>query len=49
MGQGMRDLPSRSKAEAIPGQFLTLGSQAVKAEFPFDPEWRNLNHGRDGP
>ncbi|KAH7324887.1 pyridoxal phosphate-dependent transferase [Stachybotrys elegans] len=37
------ELPVRAKSNKP----LPLGG-ALKAEFPFDPEWRNLNHGSFG-
>lgn len=39
MGSVTQDLPLRGK----PGASV-LGA-AMKDEFLFDPEWRNLNHG----
>lgn len=44
MGFDTADLPSRGKAQTVAGGVKQLG-QEIKAEFPFDPEWRNLNHG----
>lgn len=35
-----QELPLRGKPKT-PSGF----GKAMKEEFPFDPEWRNLNHG----
>jgi hypothetical protein len=43
MGYEIRDVPVRGKAQQ---PVLSFG-RMTKAEFPFDPEWRNLNHGTD--
>lgn len=39
-----RDIPSRGKAQTASRGAKEFG-QALKTEFPFDPEWRNLNNG----
>lgn len=45
IGQGSsQELPLRGKPEASSSVF----GKAMKKEFPFNPEWRNLNHGSFG-
>lgn len=39
------EVPVRSKP--ISGETYALGSKELKEQFIFDPNWLNMNHGKD--